>query len=244
MHGKDVTIPKGTQITAYIEGNMNLDARTFRNTDGPEQIMAVSIADETGSPATVAVSSLPAGAEISVDGNFVGNTPSALNLPSGEHVISVSRPGYQSWQRKIKLSGGNVNLSAELVKAAETQDVPASAQAHAVTVYPQEQGTAIKIHSRDNVQQVSTASPGWIGVTTKRGPAGAAVVAVLAAQSPAATAGLKVGDTITKINANAVTDDDFSSQISGFKFGTNVAITYMRGPWASIVMVTVGVEPL
>jgi hypothetical protein len=245
MHGKDIAIPKGTPITAYVEGSMNLDARTFRNTEGPEQAVAVSVAEETaGSASTVTVSSLPAGAEISVDGNFVGNTPSALNLPSGEHVISVSRAGYQSRQRRIKLSGGNVNLTAELLKGAEVQEAPTSAQPVAATVYPQEQGTAIKVHSRVNVQQVTLASPGWIGVTTKRGTGGLEVVTALAAQGPAATAGLKIGDTITKINGNTVTDDDFQSQISAFKFGSNVAITYMRGSWASIVIVTVGVETL
>jgi hypothetical protein len=29
MHGKDITIPKGTEITAYINGNMNLDPMRF-----------------------------------------------------------------------------------------------------------------------------------------------------------------------------------------------------------------------
>jgi hypothetical protein len=48
----------------------------------------------------------------------------------------------------------------------------------------------------------------------------------------------------TGLNGNSLTDDDFQSQISAFKFGANVAITYMRGSWASIVMVTVGVETL
>jgi S1-C subfamily serine protease len=60
------------------------------------------------------------------------------------------------------------------------------------------------------------------------------VITALAAQRPAATAGLKIGDTITKINGNNLTDDGFQSQISTLNFGSNVAITYMRGAWASI----------
>lgn len=30
MHGKDITIPKGTQITAFIQGDMRLDANKFQ----------------------------------------------------------------------------------------------------------------------------------------------------------------------------------------------------------------------
>ena len=41
MHGKDVTIPKGTPITAYIEGNMNLDARAFRAVPGSDAGAAI-----------------------------------------------------------------------------------------------------------------------------------------------------------------------------------------------------------
>jgi len=29
MHGKEMSIPKGTEITAYVNGNMHLDARNF-----------------------------------------------------------------------------------------------------------------------------------------------------------------------------------------------------------------------
>ena len=29
MHGKEISIPKGTEITTYVNGNMHLDARNF-----------------------------------------------------------------------------------------------------------------------------------------------------------------------------------------------------------------------
>jgi hypothetical protein len=67
------------------------------------------------SPATVAISSTPEGAEISVDQNFIGNTPSSTNLGPGKHVISVKKTGFRDWEREIVVSGGNINLSAELI---------------------------------------------------------------------------------------------------------------------------------
>jgi PEGA domain len=66
--------------------------------------------------AKLAVSSTPAGADIEIDGAFAGSTPSSLDLSTGEHTVAVKKSGYKDWQRKIKITGGNINLAAELEK--------------------------------------------------------------------------------------------------------------------------------
>ena len=63
------------------------------------------------------ITSEPAGADIEVDGSFVGSTPSSIDLAAGEHRIIVKKPGYKSWERKIQTSGGDVKLAAELEKS-------------------------------------------------------------------------------------------------------------------------------
>jgi hypothetical protein len=60
------------------------------------------------------VSSTPAGAEIEVNGSFVGNTPSAIHLEPGEYTVAVKKNGFTTWERKVKITGGNVTLLAEL----------------------------------------------------------------------------------------------------------------------------------
>ncbi len=60
------------------------------------------------------VASTPDGADIAVDGSFVGNTPSTVNVPEGDHTVTVTKNGYKTWERKIKSMGGNVRLNAEL----------------------------------------------------------------------------------------------------------------------------------
>ena len=65
----------------------------------------------------VNISSNPSGADIEVDGAFVGNTPSAVDLQAGDHVIAVKKTGYKDWERKIKVSGGDITLAPELEKA-------------------------------------------------------------------------------------------------------------------------------
>jgi hypothetical protein len=62
----------------------------------------------------VSVVSNPAGADIEVDGGFVGNTPSRIDLAAGAHIVAVTKNGFKSWERKLNASGGNVNLNVEL----------------------------------------------------------------------------------------------------------------------------------
>jgi len=64
----------------------------------------------------ISVSSTPPNADIEVDGNFVGNTPSVIEVTPGEHSVVVKKAGYKTWERKLKVTGGSVNVAAELEK--------------------------------------------------------------------------------------------------------------------------------
>jgi CRISPR/Cas system-associated exonuclease Cas4 (RecB family) len=64
----------------------------------------------------ISVSSIPANADIEMDGSFVGNTPSVIDVTPGEHSVIVKKTGYKYWERKLKITGGSVNVSAELEK--------------------------------------------------------------------------------------------------------------------------------
>jgi PEGA domain len=109
MHGKDISIPKGTEVTAFVSGDMPIDLAKFQ---GAPAVGSPAIASSVATDLEVV--STPDGAEISVDGNFVGNAPSTISVTAGEHTISVRMSGYQVWQRTIRTSGGKVKLSATL----------------------------------------------------------------------------------------------------------------------------------
>jgi S1-C subfamily serine protease len=71
-------------------------------------------AKKTGS-AVVNVTSDPAGADIYVDGAFVGNTPSVLHLSAGTHAIKIQSTGKKAWERQMEvLKDSKVTLSATL----------------------------------------------------------------------------------------------------------------------------------
>ncbi|MGC2108444.1 MAG: PEGA domain-containing protein [Candidatus Korobacteraceae bacterium] len=117
MHGKDTTIPKGTEITAYVNGVMPLDPAKFGAVTAPNTAVAsASPASAQSSPASaeLEITSNPAGGEISVDGNFVGDTPSELAVAAGVHTIMILKHGYKPWERKLTVSSGKVTVAADL----------------------------------------------------------------------------------------------------------------------------------
>jgi PEGA domain len=63
---------------------------------------------------SLTVASTPSGADIEINGSFVGNTPSVIDVEPGDQNIVISKKGYQPWSRKLKITGGNINISAEL----------------------------------------------------------------------------------------------------------------------------------
>ena len=62
-------------------------------------------------------SSTPPGAEITLDGKYVGNTPSEIAVATGTHVIVFSMPGFTPWKRELTvLPGSELTVSAILQK--------------------------------------------------------------------------------------------------------------------------------
>ena len=111
MKGKDITIPQGTEVTAFVQGDMKLDMAKF----APVPPGGAGVA-AAGAPGLTIDASVP-NCDIEVDGSFVGNTPSTLNLAQGKHDIVVKKAGYKDWTRSMNVSGGAVHVNAEMVAA-------------------------------------------------------------------------------------------------------------------------------
>ena len=111
MHGKDITIPKGAEITAYISGDTRLDQAKFQGSKTDNASVTAAIVSTTGQ---LDIASTPPGADIEIDGKFVGNTPSSISVAPGDHEISIKKSGFTEWTRKMSVSSGHVNINAEL----------------------------------------------------------------------------------------------------------------------------------
>ena len=63
-------------------------------------------------------SSTPSGAEITLDGRYMGNTPSVLGLTTGTHVVVLFAPGFTQWKKELTVSSGSeVTVNASLQKS-------------------------------------------------------------------------------------------------------------------------------
>ena len=78
--------------------------------------MAESGDAEVGS-GVVTITSTPDGAEVWVNGEFVGNTPAKLTLAARKCKIRVSLQGYKDWERELQVHpDSELTLRATLQK--------------------------------------------------------------------------------------------------------------------------------
>ena len=127
MHGKDVTINKGVVVEVFTDQRFVLTQKAA--VMPPAGTSTLQPAGEAGSavagpvaalgpgasvPATVAIKSEPDGAEIELDGAFIGNTPANVKVEPGAHSFVVKK-GPASWSRSIQIQpGSTVTLIAPL----------------------------------------------------------------------------------------------------------------------------------
>jgi hypothetical protein len=99
IQGKDVTVHRGMEIQSFTDQTFTLrNATTTASNSATVQASA--------SPVTVQVTSQPEGAEVEIDGAFVGSTPASLQMTPGLHNIVVKR-GSATWRRDMQVQAGN-----------------------------------------------------------------------------------------------------------------------------------------
>lgn len=123
MHGKDITIPQGTEVTAFVDGDMHLDMAKFGVQPPPLPPPAAA----PQSLAILVIDSSPPAADIEIDGAFAGSTPSTINVASGSHDVRIKKSGFADWDRELNVSGGTIHLTADF-----SSEAPALAPASPV----------------------------------------------------------------------------------------------------------------
>jgi hypothetical protein len=107
---------KGKDYTVYTDGSFAINATdavavpaaapsaaapaTVAAPAAPPAVPAAAL-DVGMEPASVEFNSTPNGADILVDGTFVGNTPSTLRITPGHHNLEIRLTGYRSWTRSM-----------------------------------------------------------------------------------------------------------------------------------------------
>ena len=143
--------------------------------------------------------------------------------------MRIKKPGFQEWVRSVNLYGGSVTLNAEL--AHSTNEIQAATTATADSSKESVTKEASTISSQKSI--------GWIGVQAQN-KGDVAVVTSVAADGPAAKAGIQVGDIIIALDGRLVKGKDIESEVAALKPGTQISVNYAHGTSAHEVPVTVG----
>lgn len=143
MKGKDATIPKGQIFEVFTDEthvvlntaptSTNLTAQAIDKEMAvaggaapvlPVGVAATSLPAPQAGTATVTVTSPLPGADIELDGVFVGSTPSTLQVAAGTHRVTV-RSGGQVWERSVQIqAGATISLNAALNGTQRARAVP------------------------------------------------------------------------------------------------------------------------
>jgi hypothetical protein len=132
LNGKGNGASCELQIQTAFSGLVNNDAGDFKKRVDEslsrlkDQPLSPAGEGQTTAPAasaqaSLAIDSTPPGADIEVDGGFVGNTPSTVSLAPGSHQISVKKKSFATWTKTLNVTGGTVHLNAELGPEAAKQ---------------------------------------------------------------------------------------------------------------------------
>lgn len=101
--GKDVVINKGIVLEAFTDSKHVLKAPAAPVTTG---------AAATSGLAAVTITSAVRGADIEVDGAYIGSTPTTQSMSAGTHRIVV-KSGGKVWERTLQVgTGGAINVNA------------------------------------------------------------------------------------------------------------------------------------
>jgi len=86
---------------------VGIETVTAKKEEGGKKSEGEAVASAEGASGAVKVTSQPEGAEIWVDGAFVGNAPAQLKLVPGKHRIRVGKEGYKNWEKEITVTAGS-----------------------------------------------------------------------------------------------------------------------------------------
>jgi hypothetical protein len=171
--------------------------------------------------ATAEISSDPTGADIEIDGNFVGSTPSSVGIEAGKHSVKVSKNGYKSWERTLKSSTGEIKIAAVL----EPVPVDSTGTANKPVEVATTSADRDPLVSSEGIQEEGRIGIWFTGNPTARHDG--LEIAGVQPKGPADTLGLLPGDIILAIDGHFLyTIEELRAELGRRERGARVAIRY------------------
>jgi hypothetical protein len=186
---------------------------------------AVNSAVNIGAKGRILLTSAPDGADIYVDGTFVGNAPATLRLSEGKHTVKVSQQGYKDWAKEVSVfADSEVSLKATLGNAGMSPDSGRERPADTPGVGGQGSLGA------------------WSGEMPRTRHDGITISGITRG-GPADQAGIQVGDVILAIGGRYVfTVEELNEEVHRQAPGIKVALRYRRYATIYDTYVVMGAE--
>lgn len=125
---KDVKIQLPEGVTSFTEVyDWEKVLRTAVEEAADEMIKKVAQGTGVEAPSEpstlISISTEPPGADILIDGDFVGNTPAEIEVPSRRIQIQLKRQGYQIWENQV-MPKNEMKISPALLPLPEPPSIP------------------------------------------------------------------------------------------------------------------------
>ncbi|WP_232054710.1 PEGA domain-containing protein [Thermococcus sp. 2319x1] len=120
-------LPPGTYVVRLTKEGYQEYTATVTISAGETKTVSATLKPAYG---YLRVESSPSGAEVYVDGSYVGTAPiTDYRLSPGEHTIKVRKEGYQEYTITVNVEAGkSVSVSASLVPVTTSSKIPATSQ--------------------------------------------------------------------------------------------------------------------
>jgi len=84
--------------------------------DGRPPRRCVAMVTSRSSGIHAHITSTPAGADIQVDGAYVGATPADIEVTCCWHDVTVIKPGRKPWTRRVRITNGHVTINVQITE--------------------------------------------------------------------------------------------------------------------------------
>ena len=122
----DTAVTKSTGLNTVGRGESSVGPNVARKLVqamlGHKRIksMVENAGGGSAEPVIVSINSVPEGADVEIDGVYLGNAGNEFEIGPGVHDIVVSLPGHEVWRKKVKVRSG-LTFTATLAKTVDSR---------------------------------------------------------------------------------------------------------------------------
>jgi len=115
VKGQEIRVTEKIRFTGYVDGSLPMSREKLLVANSPDvEISARWVVSPAAVPDSLRLDSEPGCAEVEVDGHYLDLTPTFVQLPPGQHVLTFRRAGFQPFEMKLRSPTSTGTITANL----------------------------------------------------------------------------------------------------------------------------------